>query len=241
VDPHRDLTDFLDELILKDLAVVETRLGKVRKAVDVGVKGMKDELPLLERCITTLEAGTPLRDVDFNEEDEKVLRGYGLLTAKPLLIVFNVGDETTTRSLVDGVSADPRRRALEINGKAEMELAELPEEEAQEFVHALGIAESGLVRVIHASYELLGFRSFYTVGEQEVRAWTITAGTSALGAADKIHSDIARGFIRAEVLSASDLLDAGGWPGAKAQKLIRVEGREYVVQEGDVLNIRFSV
>jgi ribosome-binding ATPase YchF (GTP1/OBG family) len=156
--------------------------------------------------------------------------------------VFNVDEKGVAGAgLAEGMPADPRVQAVEICGKAEMEIAELPEAEAREFMEVLGIAESGLHRVIRASYQLLGLCSFFTVGEDEVRAWTIHAGTPAVQAAGKIHTDLERGFIRAEVVESGALLDAGGWSEAKAAHKLHVEGKEYVVRDGDVLNIRFSV
>jgi GTP-binding protein YchF len=242
VDPARDLQRFLDELLLKDLAVLEGRLTRLRKAAQVGQKDAKEELPLLERCNQALEDSMPLRRVDFSEEEAKTLRGYGLLSAKPILIVFNV-DEAGVKGagLAEARAPEPHTEALEICGKAEMEIADLPEDEAREFMELLGIEESGLARVIRTSYRLAGLESFFTVGKDEVRAWTVPAGTKAVRAAGKIHSDLERGFIRAEVVESDKLLEAGGLSEAKARNLLRVEGKEYLVQDGDVLNIRFSV
>jgi len=242
VDARRDLRRFLDELLLKDLAVLEGRLTRLRKSAQVGQKEAKEELPLLERCNEALEESTPLRQLDFTEEEEKTLRGYGLLSAKPLLVVFNV-DEAGVKGadLAGSTEPAPHTEALEICGKAEMEIAELPEAEAREFMDLLGITESGLARVIRTSYRLAGVESFFTVGKDEVRAWTVPIGTRAVRAAGKIHSDLERGFIRAEVVEAGALLEAGGLPQAKAKNLVRVEGKDYIVQDGDVLNIRFSV
>lgn len=241
VDPVRDLNDLQDELVLKDLAVVESRAGKVRKAALVGQKEAKEEFPLLERCLETLEAGSPLRALEFTPDEERRLRGYGLLSAKPILVVFNVGEsQATGAGLAEAVTA-AHTVAVEICGKAEMEIADLPQAEAREFMDLLGITESGLERVIRTSYDLLGLRSFFTVGSDEVRAWTITAGTRAVQAAGKIHSDLERGFIRAEVVAGTVLLEAGGLAETKAANQLRVEGKEYEVEDGDVLNIRFSV
>ncbi len=243
VDPRRDLTRFQDELLLKDMTVLEGRLERVRKAKQVGAKGSgAEELELLERCLAALESGTPLRESDLKPEEERLLRGYQLLSAKPLLAVFNVGeDRVAGAGLAGGLEPRPRTAAVEICGKAEMEIAELPDPEAREFMDLLGIEESGLARVIRTSYQLLGLCSFFTVGPDEVRAWTIERGTRAVNAAGKIHSDLERGFIRSEVVAAQDLLDAGGLSEAKARNLLKVEGKDYVVQDGDVLNIRFSV
>lgn len=242
VDAMRDLTGFLDELLLKDLAVLEGAAARIRKAAQVGQKEAKEEYPLLERCLARLEESVPLRHETFTPDEERRLRGYGLVTAKPLLVVFNVSEaDAGGAGLAESLPAAPRTLALEICAKAEMEIAELPPEEAKEFMDLVEIAESGLDRVIRTTYELLGLRSFFTVGKDEVRAWTIAAGTPAVGAAGKIHSDLERGFIRAEVVASGDLLEAGGLPEAKAANRLRVEGKDYEVQDGDVLNIRFSV
>ena len=242
VDPLRDLNGFLDELALKDMAVLDARLAKLRKGKQVGAKLDLDEIPLLERCYAGLEAGTPLRELDFSAEEERTLRGYQLVTAKPLLVVFNTGeDRAGDAELAAAFGERPRAAAVEICGRAEMEIADLPAEEASEFMELLGIRESGLDRVIRTTYSLLGLQSFFTVGEDEVRAWTIPLETRAAQAAGKIHSDLERGFIRAEVVGWKELLDAGGLAEAKAASRIRLEGRDYPVGDGEVLNIRFSV
>jgi hypothetical protein len=242
VDPVRDLREFNDELLLKDLTVLEGRLEKLRKSKQVGAKDAVDELPLLERCRDALESGTAVRDLGLDPEEDKVLRGYQLVTAKPLLVVFNVGeDQVSGAGLAQAAASGPQVGAVEICGRGEMEIAELSGDEQREFMELLGIVESGLDRVIRESYRLLGVCSFFTVGEDEVRAWTIPAHTRAVEAAGAIHSDLQRGFIRAEVISGLDLLDSGGLAQAKAKNLMRLEGKEYPVQDGDVLNIRFSV
>jgi len=242
VDPARDLREFLDELLLKDLTVLEGRLERLRKSKQVGAKDAVDELPLLERCQAALEAGTAVRDLDLDPEEAKSLRGYQLVTAKPLLVVFNVGeDRASGAGLTGSAPSGPRMGAVEICGKAEMDIAELSGDEQREFMELLGIRESGLDRVIRESYRLLGVCSFFTVGKDEVRAWTVPLETRAVEAAGAIHSDLQRGFIRAEVVGGVDLLAAGGLSEAKAENLLRLEGKDYLVQDGDVLNIRFSV
>lgn len=241
VDPKRDLRDFEDELIFKDLSVLEGRLAKVRKSAQVGVKEAKEEAGLLERCVSVLEDNRPLRAEELTPDEERRLRGYQLLSAKPVLYVFNVGEDQVQGAGLAETVTGTNTAALEICGKAEMEIAELPEVEAKEFMDLIGIQESGVDRVIRTSYDLLGLCSFFTVGKDEVRAWNITAGTPAVRAAGKIHSDLERGFIRAEVVESGALLEAGGLSEAKAKNLLRVEGKDYVVKDGDVLNIRFSV
>lgn len=242
VDPLRDLRDFLDELALKDMAVLEGRRERLRKAKQVGAKMDADELTLVERCLDSLQDGVPLRELALSADEDKALRGFQLVTAKPLLVVFNVGeDQVGGGGPAESVEARPHTAAVDICAKAEMEIAELPPEEAREFMELLGITEPGPARVIRTTYELLDLRSFFTVGEDEVRAWNIRRGTRAAQAAGKIHSDLERGFIRAEVIAAKDLLEAGGLAAAKAAHRVRVEGKDYEVQDGDVLNIRFSV
>lgn len=242
VDPLRDASSFADELVLKDMTVLEGRIERLRKAKKVGAKDAVDELPLLERCMAWLEAGKPVRSLERSAEEDRALRGYALVTAKPFLTVFNVDEaHAAGAGLAERFAAESGGAAVEICGKAEMEIAGLTGEEQREFMELLGIRESGLDRVIRSSYDLLGYCSFFTVGPDEVRAWTIGKGTRAQSAAGAIHSDLERGFIRAEVVSSADLLAAGGLPQAKERNLLRLEGKEYVVLDGDVLNIRFSV
>jgi hypothetical protein len=242
VDPVRDAGDLADELALKDMAVLEGRIERLRKSKQVGAKDGVSELPLLERCLAALEEGRPLRELELTSEEEKTLRGYQLVTQKPLLVVCNVGEgDAGGNGPVKAPPESPKMETVRISGKAEMEIAELEGDEQRDFMELLGIRESGLARVIRASYRLLGVCSFFTVGEDEVRAWTIGRGTRAVEAAGTIHSDLQRGFIRAEVIPAADLLEAGSLPRAKEKHLMRVEGKEYVVADGDVLNIRFNV
>lgn len=242
VDPMRDVSNFTDELLLKDMAVVEGRIERLKKAKGTGAKEAVEELPLMERLLEALEAGTPLRDIELRPEEEKSVRGYQFITAKPLLVVFNTGDgEAAGAGLVEKYAAGNKVLAVEISGKAEMEIADLEGDEQREFMELLGITSSGLDRVIAASYGLLGVCSFFTVGADEVRAWTIPDQTPAVEAAGAIHSDLQRGFIRAEVVGGKELLEVGGMSAAKEKNLVRLEGKEYLVQDGDILNIRFSV
>ena len=242
VDAKRDVGHFLDELLLRDMGILEGRLERVKKAKQVGVKEAVEEAPILERCLAALEEGRPLRALEFSESEDKLLRGYQLLTLKPLLVVINVGEEQVQGAgIAETLDLGPGAGAVEICGKAEMEIADLEGDEQREFMELLGIAESGLNRVIRKSYDLLGLVSFFTVGQDEVRAWNVRRETPAVRAAGAIHSDLERGFIRAEVVGAKELLQAGGLAEAKQKNLMRVEGKDYLVQDGDVLNIRFSV
>jgi GTP-binding protein YchF len=249
VDPLRDLRVFLDDLVLSDLTVAEKRLERLEKDLRFVAKTSPNESvrerDLLREIKHALEAGRPVRDLGLATEDLKLLRGYAFLTAKPLMILFNTGDsgegaaEATTgaRALVPYAQTE----ITSLAGKLEMELAELDPDEAAEFQSALGIEELGLNRVIQLSYRLLELISFLTVGPDECRAWTIRRGSNAVDAAGAIHTDLARGFIRAEVAGWEQLLAAGGWNEAKRAGTVRSEGKTYVVQDGDVLNILFSV
>jgi ribosome-binding ATPase YchF (GTP1/OBG family) len=194
-----------------------------------------------------LEEGTPIREVELQPEDEKLLRGFGFLTAKPLLILLNLSDDLLgERSEALVAEAEERfgRPGVMIDavaGKIEAEIALLDDEDARMFLDDLGISESGRSRVIQRSYELLGLISFFTVGPDECRAWTIAAGTPAVEAAGVIHSDIQRGFIRAEVVSYDDLIETGGLPEARKAGKLRLEGKTYIVQDGDIAHFLFNV
>jgi hypothetical protein len=200
------------------------------------------ELSLFLRLLETLNYDAPLRDMDLTPVERKMLRNYGLLTLKPMLIVVNTGDGSPEDII--GQLSDYRHRQTTIaflQGRIEMELAQMPPEDAAEFLEAYGIREPGLNRIIDLSYTLLGLQSFFTVGEDEVRAWTIPVGATAVEAAGAIHSDLARGFIRAEVIAYDDLMRVGSLTSARQHGLLRLEGKEYIVQNGDILNIRFNV
>lgn len=247
VDPCRDIAILDGELLLSDFIIVERRIERLQAQLKKGGDKLQKaaneaELALFVRLHETLDHGAPLRDMDLTPAEQKMLRNYGLLTLKPLLIVLNVGDNPPDEALE--TLCDYRHRHTTIatlQGRLEMELAQLPPEEAAEFLAGYGISEPGLNRIIRRSYTLLGLHSFFTVGEDEVRAWTIPVGANAVEAAGVIHSDLARGFIRAEVISYDALVGAGSLPAARTKGLLRLEGKEYVVQNGDVLNIRFNV
>jgi GTP-binding protein YchF len=246
VDPVRDLEDVETELILSDLVVVEKRIERVDKDRKKQKSPDLDrEFELLERCRAALEANTPLRNVHLDADDEKRIRGFQFLSLKPLLLVLNLGEEDAPR--LHELEADFRERLTRgryhtavtaICGKVEAELAELSAEDALEYLASYGLKESGLERLINATYALLGLMSFLTAGETEVRAWTIPRGSTAVKAAGAIHTDFEKKFIRAEVVNWKPLVDAGGYAGLRGTPLLRLEGKEYVVQEGDVLVIR---
>jgi GTP-binding protein YchF len=247
VDPFRDVGIVDTELLLSDLIIVERRIERLqaglKKGGDKQAKAASEaELVLLVRLLETLNYDAPLRDMDLTPSELKMLRNFGLLTLKPMLIVLNIGDGSPEDAM--GSFSEYRHRHTTIaflQGRIEMELAQMPPEEAAEFLEAYGIAEPGLDRIIDLSYTLLGLQSFFTVGEDEVRAWTIPVGATAVDAAAAIHTDLARGFIRAEVIGCDALFEAGSLASARQRGLLRLEGKDYVVQNGDVLNIRFNV
>jgi hypothetical protein len=247
VDPMRDVGLVDTELLLSDLIVVERRIERLQAGLNKGsdrqAKAASElELSLLLRLLEALNYEAPLRDMDLAPAELKMLRNFGLLTLKPMLIVLNVGDDSPEKAIVALSNYRHRHTTIAfLQGRIEMELAQMPPEEAAEFLAAYGIEEPGLNRVIDLSYTLLGLQSFFTVGEDEVRAWTVPVGATAVEAAGAIHSDLARGFIRAEVIAYDALVQAGSLAGARQRGLLRLEGKEYIVQNGDILSIRFNV
>jgi GTP-binding protein YchF len=246
VDPIRDFEDVEIELILSDFAVVEKRMERVDKDRKKTRNPELDaEFALLERIKAELEANRPLRGLEFSGEDEKRIRGFQFLSLKPMLVVLNIGEADASRmqeveaKYRTGPFANrPNTAVTAICGKIEAELAELSAEEAREYLSSYGLKESGLERLIAATYALLGLMSFLTAGETEVRAWTIPMNSTAQKAAGAIHSDFEKKFIRAEVVNWKTLIDLGGYPGVKEKGLLRLEGKEYIVKDGDVLVIR---
>ena len=236
VDPARDLRDLESELILNDLAIVESRLEKLAKEIRVGKKEGEREHALLVRLKAALEAERPLRAETFDPDEAKLLRGFQLLTLKPLLVVVNQG-EGEKHALP---SAGAHALVVGLAAHLEREVVGLPREERDAFRRELGIEQDGLSLIIRACYRLLGLISFFTVGPDEVRAWTLREGERSVDAAGEIHSDLAKGFIRAEVVPSARLLEAGSEAVAKERGWTRLEGREYVVQDGDCLEIRFN-
>src|SRR6185312_13549519 len=248
VDPARDFEDIETELILSDLVVVEKRLERVDKdRKKVRNPDLDKEYELLVRCKDALEANTPLRNLEFAEEDEKRIRGFQFLSQKPMLLVLNLGEEDAARLheveeqyRTGPLSGKANTGVAAVCGKIEAELAELSPAEAREYLVSDGLSESGLQRIIEATYRLLGTMSFLTAGETEVRAWTIPINSTAVKAAGAIHSDFEKKFIRAEVVNWKNLVDFGGYPGVREKGLLRLEGKEYIVKDGDVLVIRHS-
>ncbi|MBM3813659.1 MAG: redox-regulated ATPase YchF [Acidimicrobiia bacterium] len=246
VDPVRDLEDVDIELILSDLVVVEKRLERVDKdRKKIKNPELDKEYELLVRCKEMLEANQPLRGMELSAEDEKRIRGFQFLSQKPMLYVLNVGENDAGR--LHEIEESYRTGALAgraltgvaaVCGKIEAELADLEGEEAKELMASYGLEESGLERLIARTYELLGLMSFLTAGETEVRAWTIPVNSTAVKAAGAIHTDFEKKFIRAEVVNWQRLVEHDGYAGLRGKPLLRLEGKEYIVQDGDVLVIR---
>ncbi len=246
VNPQRDLEILDTELILSDLGVVERRIERVKTSLSKGGgtpaerEGFRSEMALLEKFKATLEDGRPLRDLDLTPVELKPFKSLALTTVKPTMVILNTSEPV----------ADPPARLhydhqktvlVALQGQLEMELAQMSPDEAKEYMSEFGIAEPSLPLMVRLSYGLLGLHSFFTVGEDEVRAWTIPIGANAVDAAGAIHTDLARGFIRAEVIAYDDLIRMGSMAEARKHGLLRLEGKEYIVKDGDILNIRFSI
>jgi hypothetical protein len=245
VDPARDVATIDLELILADHDLVERRLARLEQATKRGLTPDEQrERKLLDETVRpALEAERPLRTLELDPDDERRLRGFQLLSAKPMLIVINSGEAEVAGASPESFGITPGEgvRAIVVSAPIEEEISRLEPAEQREFLADLGLAEPSLDRVIRASYELLGLISFFTVGEDEVRAWTVRRGTPARAAAGAVHSDIERGFIRAEVVRWDDLLRLGSLPGCREQALLRLEGKDYQVADGDVVHFRFNV
>jgi len=249
IGPARDAQAMEDELILADLGLVERRLERLEKDLKKNRSAeLERERDVILLCKTALEEGRPLRALDLKGDDLKRLRGFQFLSAKPLLIVVNLDeshlaggiDRAIERSGLTAFLSRASTAAVAVCAKIELEIAQLDAADAAAFLNDLGLAESGLDRVIRAAYDLLGYMSFFTVGEDECRAWSIARQTPAQLAAAEIHSDIARGFIRAEVVSYDALVARGSMAACRERGEVRLEGKEYVVQDGDIINFRFA-
>ncbi len=248
VDAVRDFEDVEIELMLSDLVVVEKRMERVDKdRKKIRNPELDQEFAVLERLKAELEANRPLRGLEFTADEEKRIRGFQFLSLKPMLCVLNLGEEDAAKlheveeKYRQGPFAGLRNLAVTaICGKIEAELAELGPDEAKEYLASYGLKDSGLQRLIEATYSLLGLMSFLTAGDTEVRAWTIPINSKAPQAAGAIHSDFEKKFIRAEVVNWKSLMDLNGYPGVREKGLLRLEGKEYVVKDGDVLVIRHS-
>jgi len=241
-DPEGELETLALELTLADLQVVENRLERLAKDKQrMGKVAQPLEPPLLERFRDQLENGRPLRDLELNADERRIASGYAFLTQKPLIVVLNHAEDGTPPADVTTAAGAAGAEVVALCAQVEAELAELPPAEAEEFLAELGISEPALHRMIRAAYHALDVLSFFTVGPDECRAWTVHRGATAPEAAGVIHSDLQRGFIRAETTAYEDLIAAGSLPAAKAANKVRLEGKAYVVQDGDILEIRFSV
>ncbi len=248
IDPVRDIETINLELIFSDLEMLERRIDRTKKAMK-GDKSLAKELELLERIKAALEDGKPARSLEYTEEEEAIVKDLFLISTKPVIYAANVAEDDFAKGIennkfvntVKEFAAAEHSEVMPVSAKIEEEISQLEGEEKQMFLDELGMTESGLDRLIKASYSLLGLISYLTAGEPEVRAWTIKKGTKAPQAAGKIHSDFERGFIRAEVVHYNDLMDCGSMAAAKEKGLVRSEGKDYVMKDGDIVLFRFNV
>jgi len=250
IDPLRDIRNVEFDLMVSDLGQIEKRLERVEKDLKkMKTADLEKEFDLLKRAKAHLESERPLRELEMSPEDKKRIRGFMFLSEKPILYVLNVNESTelgkdleaaVSKYKLTEVGARPNASAAAICGKVEAELSEMSDAEADEFLSSYGLKESGLVRLIRTSYALLGLISFFTAGEDECRAWTIPMNTRAVNAAGAIHSDLEKHFIRAETIRWDQLLEAGSEANARAKGTLRLEGKDYIVQDGDVMHIRHS-
>lgn len=241
IDPLRDIEGMDMEFLLNDQIMVERKLERLADELKKGGGREKAiiarEITLFEKMQVVLGEGKPLRDIELSEDDEKVISGFGFLSRKPLLIMFNLGEG----QLQPDINYDHQRSSMVgLQGKLEMDLGQLSDEDATMFMEEYGIEELGLSRMIRASYDLLGLISFFTIGEDEVRAWTVRNGALASEAAGEIHTDLQKGFIRAEVITYDDLMEAGSMAEGRSKGKLRLEGKQYMVQDGDIISVRFS-
>ena len=249
VDPIRDIETINLELIFSDLEVLERRMEKTVKLARSGDKTAKYEYAIMERVKEQLEANKPVRTLEATDDENEFIKSLFLITSKPVLYACNISEDDITNGNLENdyvkkvqeYAAAEKSEVMIVSAKIEEELSGLDDDEKAEMLEAYGLEESGLDKLIEASYKLLGLMSFLTAGVQEVRAWTIKRGTKAPAAAGKIHSDIERGFIRAEIVSYDDLVECGSEAAAKEKGKFRLEGKEYILQDGDVVNFRFNV
>lgn len=250
IDPLRDVKNVEFDLMVSDLTQIEKRVERLEKDLKkMRTSDLEREHALLLRSKEALEKEQPLRELEMSADEKKLIKGFMFLSQKPILYVLNIGESTAlgadleaavSRFKLDEVAKRPNAGSTAICGRVEAELAEMDDAEAADFLDSYGLTESGLVRLIRKSYELLGLISFFTAGEDECRAWTIPSGAKAPQAAGAIHTDLEHHFIRAETIRWDQLLDAGSEAVARSRGTLRLEGKEYVVQDGDVLHIRHS-
>lgn len=241
IDPLRDLAALQSEMLVNDLIVVERRLERLEEEMRRSgrEKGLAErERDLFERLQATLVEYDPLRSLELSSDEAKMISGFGFLTLKPMLVLFNTSDGQTA-PCVDYPGG--RCEVVALQGKLEMDIAQLPPDDRELFMADYGLEESGLKRVINQSYCLMDIQSFFTVGEDEVRAWTVPVGATALEAAGAIHTDLQKGFIRAEVVAYEDLVQLGSLAEARKKGKLRLEGKEYIVQDGDIVHVRFNI
>jgi len=246
VDPLRDIEIIETELLLKDLEVVEKRFNRVEKQLRTGAKEVKEEFEFLKKANSALVEGKPLRTLDLHDDDFPFIRNYGLLTAKKIIYIANVSEEQIGGDVkaveqIKKYASEFGGEVLTICAKLEAEIAQLPEGEREDYVQALGMGESGLHKVIRASYKALGLITFYTAGEKESHAWSIKKGLSAVEAAGAVHTDMQRGFIAAEIISYDDMIKYGGYAKVKEAGKMKLVGKEHIVQDGDIVVFRFNV
>jgi hypothetical protein len=249
VDPIRDIETINLELIFSDLEVIDRRIEKVSKLIKSGDKESKVEYEIMLKVKKHLEEGKPVRTLDLNEDEAELVKSFFLLTTKPVLYVANISEDDLTSGNLENDFVKKVKKyakgegseAVIISAKIEEELSSLEDDERLEMLEEYGLSEAGLDKLINASYKLLGLMSFLTAGEKEVRAWTIKQGTKAPEAAGKIHTDIQKGFIRAEIVSYDKLIECGSESSAKEKGFYRLEGKDYIMQDGDVVNFRFNV
>jgi len=248
IDPRRDMETIQIELALADLSTVERRRERVQKTAKSGDKTARAELEVLDKLQPALEEFKPAKSVSLDAEELAIVRNYFLLTMKPTIYAANVSESALSApedssyvQAVQEVATSENSECVTICARLEADLVELSAEEQKEYLSSLGLHGSGADKLIKSAYRVLGLMSFLTAGEKEARAWTIPQGSRAQDAAGAIHSDIARGFIRAEIVSYDDLIGAGSYAAAREKGLLRLEGKDYIMQEGDIVNFRFNV
>lgn len=246
INPLRDVETISMELLFADMEILEKRIERIKNGKKIKKENLQ-ELEVLKKCIDALENEVSIGRLELTEEERFVLKNFSFLTEKPLLLVVNTDEQQFKSKIYPGrddlavYAAEHGLPVLEICGKIEMEIGMLPDEDKEIFFADLGVAESGIDRLARAAYDYLGLMSFFTVGDDEVKAWTIKKGTDAKRAAGKIHSDLERGFIKAEVVKYRDLADLGSMAKSKEKGLYRLESKEYIVEDGDIINFRFNV
>ncbi len=245
--PLKDIEDWQSELLLADLQTIENRLERINKSSkSKKIPLHEEEKKLLLSCKDTIESGKPLRALKLTDTENKLLSGFQMLSIKPVIVIYNIPDNWLGRAEselphISKLQTFPNIAVTSICGEIELEISQLDEKDREEFMKEMGIEEPGLNKFIRSSYDLSGLISFFTVGKDEVKAWTIKKNTEALNAAGEIHSDIERGFIRAEIISYEDFKNCGSMSEGKKRGLVRLEGKKYVIQDGDIINFRFNV